>query len=194
MSFKISLTEQMPDWDSLPVAKITNYPLEPRDYKPFAQVRLCVSPQSLWVRLWAFEAIPTDTSTLMVRLNLFPDLGERFISLSAAFGGEVCCEVVESESTVPMAQYQILPKVKRFTSEDLQGQYWGVVFELPLSLMKKLYGEAAAPAPGGRVTGNFYKLDRSDCGEHYGSFYPVDFSAPNALSSSYFGEFELVNY
>lgn len=195
MAFKISMIHDVPVWDSLPVAKITDYPLEPRDYKPFAQARLCVSPQSVWVRLWAFEAIPTETSTLMARLNFYPECCEDYMSLSVSYGGNIVCEAISAQEAQPMAQLGLLPRVKRFTSEDLQGIYWGVVFEVPRAVLAKLYGEdAPALAPGKRVTGNLYKLDEGECGEHYGSFYPVDFTQKDALGAKYFGEFELVAY
>lgn len=42
MDFKISLIEGQPVWDALPVGKIIYYPLEKRDYRPFAQARMCV--------------------------------------------------------------------------------------------------------------------------------------------------------
>ena len=43
MDFKISLIEGQPVWDALPVGKIIYYPLEKRDYRPFAQARMCVN-------------------------------------------------------------------------------------------------------------------------------------------------------
>ena len=39
--FPICMTAARPEFDTLPVMKVTQYPLEPRDYKPFAQ-RLCM--------------------------------------------------------------------------------------------------------------------------------------------------------
>ncbi len=52
MSFKISLINGLPVWDSLPVAKIVNYPLEKRDYKPFVQARLCRQVSIHVGKLW----------------------------------------------------------------------------------------------------------------------------------------------
>ena len=43
MDFKISLIEGHPVWDALPVGKIIYYPLEKRDYRPFAQARMCAN-------------------------------------------------------------------------------------------------------------------------------------------------------
>lgn len=192
MSFKISLINGLPVWDSLPVAKIVNYPLEKRDYKPFVQARLCISEQSVWVRMWAFEALPSETSTLMVNLNLFPELSDKYLSMSASYGGLLLNEVCGAQH-IPMAEYLVLPRVKSFQSEDLQGIYWGIVFELPRTLLTKVYGSSEL-APGKLVKGNLYKVDKSDCSEHYGCFYNVDFLDKNAYTDKYFGDFELVAY
>lgn len=193
MSFKISLIQGQPIWDSLPVAKIVNYPLEPRDYKPFAQARLCVSEESLWVRMWAFEATPSETSSLTVGINLFPQQSEAYLSLSASHSGKVLCEVCEGAHRTPLCEGETAPRVKFFESEDLQGIYWGVVFEVPRALLEPVYGGAALAA-NQPVTGNLYKTDTDPCSEHYGCFYPVDFSDPDAYTGKYFGGFELVEY
>lgn len=194
MPFKISLIQGAPVWDSLPVAKITSYPLEPRDYKPFAQARLCISKESIWVRLWAFEAKPSPHSTLRAALNLFPERGGRYLSLSASYRREFLCEVCEGGRHTPMAEYLILPRIKTFESEDLQGLYWGVVFELPRAVLPKVYGTNELAA-GKRVTGNLYKLESEGERRHYGCYFPVDFTdLANAYTERYFGDFELVEY
>ena len=193
MSFKISLIDGSPVWDSLPVAKIVSYPLEARDYKPYAQARICISPKSVWVRLWAFEALPSETSTLSVSLNLYPEDGEKFIWLSVNHKGVQSCKAVVGNSRTSLSEQMLLPRIKLFNSEDLQGIYWGVVFELPRSVLTKLYGKNEL-AVGKIVRGNFYKTDTGDCSEHYGCFYNVDFCDNNPYGSKFFGDFELVTY
>ncbi|WP_343253123.1 hypothetical protein [Ligaoa zhengdingensis] len=194
MSFPISLIDGEPVWDSLPVAKIIDYPLEKRDYKPFAQARLCISPESVWVRLWAFEVTPSAGSTLAVSLDLRPSSAPgAYLFLSASHSGELATEVVTEARRTPMAEYLILPRVKSFVSEDLQGIYWGVVFELPRLLLPKVYGTDELTA-GMTVRGNLFKFDREPGSEHYGSFYPVDFHAPDPFGERFFGDFDLVAY
>lgn len=193
MSFKISLIHGQPVWDSLPVAKIVNYPLEPRDYKPFAQARLCVSDESIWVRLWAFEATPSPTSTVMAKLNFYPELTNTFLSLAASNAGVSLCEVCEGGKSTPVQQHGITPAVKAFASEDLQGIYWGVVFEVPRALLTKVYGTDMLMA-NKQVKGNLYKTDTDKCSEHYGCFYQVDFLDEAAYGAEYLGNFELVEY
>ena len=47
MAYPITIVDGRPQLDSLPVGKIVNYPLEKRDYRPFAQFRLCVNEEGL---------------------------------------------------------------------------------------------------------------------------------------------------
>lgn len=67
--FPICRLKTRPQFDTLPVMKVTRYPLEPRDYKPFAQGMLAVDPQRLYVRLWAFETPPEPESRILCVLR-----------------------------------------------------------------------------------------------------------------------------
>ena len=51
MSFKVRLFLGAPDFETLHVAKLREYPLEPRDYKPYAQARICFAADGLHVQL-----------------------------------------------------------------------------------------------------------------------------------------------
>ena len=46
------------DWETVYAAKLTCFPFERRDYKPFAQGRLCLCPEGLHVQLISFEVKP----------------------------------------------------------------------------------------------------------------------------------------
>lgn len=67
--FPICRLKTRPQFDTLPVMKVTQYPLEPRDYKPFAQGLLAVDPQRLYIRLWAFETPPEPESRIICVLR-----------------------------------------------------------------------------------------------------------------------------
>lgn len=73
MAYPITIVDGRPQLDSLPVGKIVNYPLEKRDYRPFAQFRLCVNEEGLHLYLWAFELEVSPKSVQRVCLNLCPD-------------------------------------------------------------------------------------------------------------------------
>lgn len=72
MAYPITIVDGRPQLDSLPVGKIVNYPLEKRDYRPFAQFRLCVNEEGLHLYLWAFELEVSPKSVMRVCLNLCP--------------------------------------------------------------------------------------------------------------------------
>ena len=65
MAFKVRLFHGSPDYESLHVAKLTCFPLERRDYKPYSQARVCFAPDGLHLQLLAFEAEPLPESSMM---------------------------------------------------------------------------------------------------------------------------------
>lgn len=72
----------LPAEDPAPVrysagVNVTQYPLEPRDYKPFAQGLLAVEPQRLYIRLWAFETPPEPESRSSVSCGISRSCGSR---------------------------------------------------------------------------------------------------------------------
>lgn len=199
--YKVSRVEGEPVFDSLPVAKIIHYPLEKRDYRPFAQCIFCVSGQKLFVRMWAFEVSVMPTSALECVLCLYPDKPERAICLRVEHGGgndvETSVRLLEDGKELPVD-----PKVKQAATdcleyhphngEDLQGVYWGATLSLPWNAVEQLGGKVD---PGGLKSfpGNFYKTCRDEKFAHYGSYFPAEFPQnPYGLSSM--GAFDLIAY
>lgn len=169
MSFPICKVMGEPKFDILPVIKITDYPLEKRDYKPFAQCRIAVNEAALYLQLWAFEAKPEPMSQLQAVLYLHPK-AEDPVVLTLQADGEAWLRM--GDQAIPVEQYQVHP----FRGDDLQGKYWGATVTLPLSLLEQL-GETALQS-GSRLAGNFYKLCSGEH-PHKGSFTPVsDWTAP----------------
>ncbi len=83
MSFKVRLFLGAPDFETLHVAKLREYPLEPRDYKPYAQARICFAADGLHVQLLSFESKPLPQSEVRVVLALTPGAPPLIISLRA---------------------------------------------------------------------------------------------------------------
>ena len=158
MDFKISLIEGQPVWDALPVGKIIYYPLEKRDYRPFAQARMCVNQSDFYLRLWAFETRPSPESVLMARLNFDPGRSEAFLEIRVDSMGGMTCVVREKEKETPLALYGVLPDLHSYRGEDLEGEYWGVVIKLPRHAIEKIYGRDPI-GPGYTMQGNLYKED-----------------------------------
>ncbi len=191
--FPISMITGEPVWDSLPAAKIINYPLEKADYKPYAQARLCISNDDFYLRMLAFEVAPEKKSLVGAALSFFPeeDGGTKYFWFSTNREGELLCKYIDETSKT---EIDISKKVavRIFSGEDEQGVYWSSSFTMPLSLVESLCGVHYLE-PGHKVKGNFYKYCDGER-PHYGSFYDVDFTDMNPFGSRYFGDFELVEY
>ena len=87
--FPISMITGDPLWNSLPAAKIINYPLEKADYKPYAQARLCVSNDDLYIQLLAFEVDPENQYYESQNGLLMSKGGAKTVSCPSGLEGEV---------------------------------------------------------------------------------------------------------
>ena len=135
--FPICRLKTRPQFDTLPVMKVTQYPLEPRDYKPFAQGLLAVDPQRLYIRLWAFETPPEPESRIICVLR-----DQQELRIEA---GPQALEITLDGK--PIEALLAHP----FTGEDLQGKYWGWLAELRGNLYKRSDGKRPH-------TGSFYPM------------------------------------
>lgn len=191
--FPISMITGEPLWNSLPAAKIINYPLEKADYKPYAQARICISNDDMHIQLLAFEVAPEEKSTVGAAVAPFAaeDGGRRWFWISTNRSGAMVCKFID-EITGNETDISKNVSVRIYTGEDEQGVYWCSSFTLPLSLLEKFFGKSYLE-PGHKMAGNFYKLC-DGAKPHYGSYYPADFTDPNPISGRFFGEFELVLY
>lgn len=187
-SYKVSKITGVPSFDSLPVAKITHYPLEKRDYKPFAQSILCVGDEALTLRMWAFEVSPLPESTLRCVLYCFRDKPDTALCVDIFSTGEVSLACLPDSRALAAAGCQI----RDVSGEDLQGVYWGKTVTVPLDALEARGGPLQLSG-GAHFPGNFYKLCPAKPFEHYGSCFPADF--PNdPYSRSSMGTFEVVTY
>lgn len=185
VGFKISLVSGQPSFDSLPVAKITDYPLEKRDYKPFAQSRICINEDYLFVQMWAFEVSPSPQSLLKCILAS-PD-GSSGFSLELHSTGKVELTPFPQSSDSP------LPILHPMWGEDLQGEYWGASMQIPLHTAQMLLGQQNMQ-PGGIIRGNLYKLSTDAQKPHKGSFFAADFAGGREFEADSLGSFEVVGY
>lgn len=188
--FPISMITGDPVWNSLPAAKIIDYPLEKADYKPYAQARLCISNDDLHIQLLSFEVSPEEKSIVAAAIAPFSDddCGKRYFWFSINRSGNFVCKFIdETNGTETDISKNI--SVRIYTGEDEQGVYWCSNFTLALSVIERFFDKSYL-VPGHKMKGNFYKLC-DGVRPHYGSFYHTDFTATNPLSSLYFGDFEL---
>lgn len=191
--FPISMITGEPLWNSLPAAKIINYPLEKADYKPYAQARVCISNDDLHLQLLAFEVEPEEKSIVGAALAFYPeeDGGRRYFWFSTNRSGALVCKFIDEINDTEQDISKNVA-VRIYAGEDEQGVYWCSCFTMPLVAAEQLCGTHYL-APGHKMKGNFYKLCDGER-PHYGSFYPTDFTAVNPLGSAFFGDFELAEY
>lgn len=200
--YPVSSIPGRPNLDSLPVAKIIHYPLEERDYKPFAQCVLCVGEGALHLRMWAFEVSVPAGSSLAAVLYLYPAAENRALRLSMEHGPEdrvaLGAHLLEDGRELPLdaeLQRELWNGLghRPYNGEDLQGVYWGMTLTLPLPLIERM-GGGAALAPGDRFRGNFYKTSPEGRFGHQGSYFPADFAGGNPFGRESTGEFRVVSY
>jgi len=173
MSFKVFRLQSLSELDTLPVAVIKHYPLEKRDYKPYAQCNICLDDQSLFVRMWAFEVSPPQGSELRGVFYLFPAQPELALALSMRPDGSCAFSLLEEgepRAINPPPGFVLHPH----SGEDLQGVYWGGLAVLPFDWLESLGGQLNLEG-GAEFSGNFYKLCPGPQMAHSGSFFPADF-------------------
>lgn len=193
MPFKVSALTVQPNFESLTVAKITDYPLEKRDYKPFAQGRLCITPQSLIVQLWAFEVNPSPHSSLKA---VFSPAGspDVFFSAELISTGSLEATITLDGHTASFVEHGFTPPtLEPFWGEDLQGVYWGGTITFFRKELERLCGDDSL-TPGAVLYGNLYKLSTDPEKPHSGSLFPADFAGGKPFDHSSLGEFQIVSY
>jgi len=188
MSFKVFHIASLAQLDSLPVAVIKEYPLEKRDYKPYAQCNICLDEQTLFLRLWAFEVSPPEGSELRGVFYLFPEQPKRALVVSIRPEGGFAFSLLEDgqERTINPPQ-GFLPHPHN--GEDLQGIYWGGLAALPFDWLVSLGGKLSLDMEDA-FKGNFYKLAPGPQRTQKGSYFPADFSG-DPFSADSMGDFSV---
>lgn len=174
-----------PKFDAIPTYKITCYPLERRDYKPFAQAQVCVTPKVLAIRLWAFESRPKPLSRVEAVFGR-PDRAPSLRVTAWAEGRWRCVRGAAPE------ELPLDAGVRPMAGDDFQGEYWGISLTLSRSLAEEALGLALEP--GAAVLGNFYKRSCDPEKPHDGSFWPADFAGGREYDRPSLARFTVVRY
>lgn len=195
MAFKISRVKERFSFDSLAVAKITNYPFEERDYKPFTQARVCLTPTRFIVRMWAFEATPVADITVAVPEMMREDSficfqigsAEKYLSVSANANGVLYPEIVcgDEKKLLDASIFE----TSDFTGEDLQGEYWGMQFSCTIDKLNELLGFDILT---NELKGNIYKACFNPRSEHIGALFEL--KSKSVYDPDSFGDFVITNY
>lgn len=177
---------ETPKFDALPTYKITDYPLEKRDYRPFAQAQVCVTPGELVVRLWAFEAKPRPGS--MVEGWFAPRRGVWRLRVAAWADGKANCRLLSPEG----GPRELDAAIRPMAGDDFQGEYWGVTAAIPRRPVEDALGVSLEP--GAVVLGNFYKRSSDPEKPHHGSCWPADFAGGKEYEPCSLAPFTVVKY
>lgn len=197
MTFKIRSVGEHFSLDSLAVAKITNYPFEKRDYKPFAQARLCLSDRKrLIVRMWAFEVSPkadvTQPCEDMMKEDSFLcfqlSMKKNYLSVCANAAGVLYAELVHADGTHTPLDSSLFSQ-SPFTGEDLQGEYWGMQFSVDVNYVNEWLDGDLCKEP---LHGNLYKACFDPKHRHIGALFELH--RATIYDPEAFGDFEITDY
>ena len=195
MPFKISVASGHPNYETLPAAKIISYPLAKEDYRPFAQARLMVGSEGLYLQMIAFEVTISPMSRLCA--SFAPSIQDAapseqlWIHLCAGKDGIDSFTAWQGETL--LWQENDAVSLTPIEGEDLQGEYWGFQALIPFETFYRIWPDAKLEA-GNTLWGNVFKICGDPQWEHYGSFFPADFSLAQPYGPQNFDAFTLVNY
>lgn len=135
MSLSVSVFAEQAQiaFDSLPVAKIVDFPFAQGHFLPYSQARFAVvQEQALRVRLTAFEVGgPSDSA--MSLLLAAPGAADGALLLTVRPGGGL--------TVLLRGQALAHPAVTAFPldGEDLQGEFWGADLYIPRQIIRYVF-------------------------------------------------------
>ncbi len=187
---KISKVSGQPNFEAMQVFKVIDYPLEPRDYKPYAQTRLCVADGDFIVSMWAFEAEPSRQSRLM---GVF-DLGAAVLAIQTSPAGGALVQRIDrgDQNKIPQSLTEQEVHIHSYMGEDLQGIYWATTVRIKKEALKNRF--EVELENGTRFLGNVYKLCEDGQWTHKGSLFPAQFEPFDPYAAGNMGEIEVVDY
>ena len=123
-------------FDSLPVFQLTFFPKAPGHDLPFAQARMYAERgRSLFLRLNAYE--------------VGAPAGSRFLAEFAGLRLTVTPDGFTAEKDGSTVEHPLI-RVSPIRGEDLQGEFWGAVLQLPLTVLRETV-PGARLEPGERI-------------------------------------------
>ena len=197
MKYDILTMAELPEWDRIPRAVIETYSWG-GDYRPQAWAKLCfIAERGFLLRMECEETEPKTVyrrtndpvcrdSCLEAFLNFKPQLPDSgYLNFEANAWGTLLCfygrDRYNRRSMEELGAHY--PAVTPFTA----GSSWGWEMEIPLSLLRQVYGDAEFK-PGCGIRGNFYKCGDETRAPHYGSWNPIQNPTPDFHRPECFGD------
>ena len=177
MSLSVSVFAEQAQiaFDSLPVAKIVDFPFAQGHFLPFSQARFAVvQEQALRVRLTAFEVGGPSDSAMTLLLGA-PGAGDGVLLLTVRPGGGLTVrrrgEALEHPAVTAFA----------LDGEDLQGEFWGADLYIPRQVIRYVLPSCRLTA-GETLGCNVLKWKGGDP-EQFGCLFVPDPASAAALSA-----------
>ena len=196
--YKIYTYAKMPeDWADVPRALIDQYAWS-KEYMPLAYGQLIMIPSFGFVlRMTCKETNPRAvyeehnqpvyTDSCLEFFAIFDHESGRYINMEMNAKGTLLSFCgVGRENRTPLINLTggKLPTVTPFATDE----EWGVVAEIPFSILDAVYGIRAEQfVPGYAFRGNFYKCGDETAVAHYGSWSRVGTKNPDFHRPEYFG-------
>lgn len=130
MAGQINYFEDRVDWEGCSIEKLTCSKDIPINSRIFALGRSALTSTSLYCRIWSFECFPEDSAHLSWTIK---NDNDEEIKAEAFRDGSFSLKICKKEKTDELTCYLI-------TGEDLQGEYWGAVFSIPLDTVLSFLG------------------------------------------------------
>ena len=136
-----------PAFDSLEVIKLLCDRSIDINSRIFGQAQIGRNDELPFAKIISFESQPAAASTVMLELGS----GEKTLSAKVSFNGDFELALNGIPSSQKLSAYII-------SGEDLQGEYWGAVLMLPLSLLFEHFSLSEASLPVS-LCGNIHRRE-----------------------------------
>lgn len=180
--FPISYCKSLPQVDTMPVLKTTNYPFAKGSFKPLLYARAAaVCGEGLFFDLMSFERDPVvsaksdsgdifNDSCAALSFNCFPKTGDVILSVVANAAGLIRC--FETAPGKPPHSIECATSAETYAGQDEQGWYWGVRFFLSPSLLGEIFGQSEFSA-GNKLRGNIFTFYQPGPNSYFGAIGPA---------------------
>lgn len=125
MAGQINYFEDRVDWEGCFIQKLTCSEEIPVNERIFALASCALTPTSLNCRIWSFECFPKDSACLSWTIK---NSKNEQLKARAFKNGSFSLSLADEEKKDRLTCYLI-------SGEDLQGEYWGSVFSVPLDVV-----------------------------------------------------------
>lgn len=204
MVYSTFLFDDIPNWETVPLAEINSFHWEAnKPFRPESFAQLCgVRGKGIYARLWSFEENPRCAGTKRddpvyedscLELFLQPVPGNPgYINFEMNCSGIYLSQFGEQRNNrVFLKEFCSLePRITCFEKKEETKTAWGVEIFIPDALIGEIYVIDYAVSPG-EMKGNFYKCGDKTPIPHYAAFFPAGSAELGFHNPACFGKITL---